>query len=140
MKTKSTSTSTMLSLVKANLSGWYAILALSFFSVFSSGCDERIVVCPAEEYECTEVVSAENVACGYGAFENIWFKTENGKYLQPWENLTDTKTLVPGQKYKIGFRVIKRDNKYKDLITCMAALPESEAVVVACVSAASDNN
>lgn len=127
-------------IAKSNLSGWYILLALLLLSVLS-GCEkEDIAVCPEPQITCEVEVTAEQVMCGYGAFRNVWLKSAEGKYLQPWYNATGQKELTPGQKYKIGFSVVERDDKYNDVVTCMAAVPESQAVAILCLSPATSNN
>ncbi|MBC5992873.1 hypothetical protein [Pontibacter cellulosilyticus] len=127
---------------KSNLSGWYVLLALLFLSLFMSGCEkgEEITECWEPQVNCSVEVSAERIMCGYGAFNNVWLKTADGAYLQPWYNLTEQKELVPGQKYKIAFKTVERDDKYKDVFYCLAAVPVSEAIVLTCISPAISNN
>lgn len=127
---------------KSNLSGWYVLLALLFLSVLFSGCekeDDLIAECWELQATCTLEVTAEKVICGYGAFGNIWLKTADGKLLQPWHSLVDQKSLLDGQKYTVGYKAVERDDKYKDRISCMAALPAAQAVVITCLSATGNN-
>ena len=127
---------------KSNLSGWYVLLALLFLSLFMSGCDkeEEIIECWVPETTCDVEVSAEAIMCGYGAFKNVWLKTADGAYLQPWYNVTQQEELVPGQKYKIGFKNVERDDKYKGIYTCAAEVPAAQAIALICISPVASNN
>lgn len=75
----------------------------------------------AEEVPCGLEVTAINMSCAaYGAFGNIYFLTDRGEYLQPWEA---PPTLLPvkvtaGKRYVIGYKKAKRDNRHKDQIRC----------------------
>ena len=123
--------------LKANLSGWYVLLALLLLSVLMSGCED-VAVCPGPEEACATEVTAVGVQCSYGAFNTIWFKTEDGRYLQPWVNESAVEAVVTGQKYRIGFRLTERDERYYNIATCKVAVPDADAIVVTCLSAVSN--
>ncbi|MEJ8801046.1 hypothetical protein [Pontibacter sp. H249] len=131
----------IVAVAKANLSGWYVLLALLFLSVFMSGCEkeEMIAECWELGAECNQEVTATTVICGYGAFGNVWLKTADGSYLQPWHNLAGQNALVSGQKYRIGYKEVERDEKYKNVFTCMAAVPAAKAIALTCLTAATNN-
>lgn len=127
------------SVVKTHFSGWYVILALLFLSVSLSGCEKEDSV--YYSVDCITEVKAVRVPCSYGALGDIWFINSEGEYLQPWvmyggrEPMPRFVIPVPGQFYKIGYIGVKRDNKYEDdRPRCMAALPQSEAVNITCLS------
>ncbi|HEY4652610.1 MAG TPA: hypothetical protein VIG72_14410 [Pontibacter sp.] len=122
-------------IVKTNLSGWYLLLALLFFAVFMTSCDAG----KEEEQKelnlasCKLEVTAVKITCGYGAFEDTWLQLPDGTYLQPWENMTGVKEIVPDRKYRVDFSPMPRDNRYDELVRCMAALPEAEVVNITCL-------
>ncbi|GAB3199065.1 hypothetical protein GCM10027293_17260 [Pontibacter aydingkolensis] len=105
-----------------------------------SGCEKEDMIegCWVPETECTQEVTAETIMCGYGAFGNVWLKTADGSYLQPWHNLTGQNELVNGQKYTIGYKAVEKDDKYKDIVTCKAAVPAAQAVAVTCINTVSN--
>ncbi len=125
-------------LVKANLSGWYMLLALLLFSLFMTGCDNE-----EEELEtmggcfpktdCIFQATAVTVTCGYGAFGDTWLQVNDTTYLQPWVNATSVQALTPGQKYKYGFTEVEQDDRYKDEAYCKAALPKARIVKLTCL-------
>lgn len=128
-------------IAKSNLSGWYVLLALLFLSVLS-GCEKEDMIdgCWIPGTECNREATAVTVTCGYGAFGNVWLKTAEGNYLQPWHNFTDQNELIAGQKYVIGFKTVEKDDKYKDIVTCAAAVPVSQAIALTCLSTAGATN
>lgn len=127
-------------IVKANLSGWYMLLALLLFSLFMSGCDtedqDEIEIPGGGCFPTTECVlqaTAVNVMCGYGAFQNTWLQLNDTTYLQPWVNATAVQTLTPGQKYRFGYIEVERDNRYDNIYTCYRALPKARIVKLTCL-------
>jgi hypothetical protein len=122
-------------IVKANLSGWYILLALLLFSIFMSGCEnseDEIGGCfPVQD--CVFEATAVQVICGYGAFEDTWLQVNDTTYIQPWVNGTTLQHLIVGQKYRFGYVEVERDNRYKDLYTCQAALPKAKIVKLTCL-------
>ncbi|NDK56102.1 hypothetical protein [Pontibacter fetidus] len=126
-------------IVKANLSGWYMLLALLLFSLFMSGCDimqqeeeEKLDGC-FPTTDCVLQGTAVTIACGYGAFQNTWLQLNDTTYLQPWVNATAVQTLKPGQKYSFGYIEVERDNRYDNIYTCMAALPKAKIIKLTCL-------
>lgn len=122
-------------IVKANLSGWYMLLALLLFSIFMSGCDnkeEEIEGCfPVQD--CVFEATAVEVRCGYGAFGNTWLQVNDTLYIQPWVNATTVKHLVVGQKYRFGYVEVEQDNRYRDIVTCQVVLPKAKVVKLTCL-------
>ncbi|WP_162427755.1 hypothetical protein [Pontibacter pudoricolor] len=122
-------------IVKANLSGWYILLALLLFSIFMSGCDnseDKIDGCfPVRD--CVFEATAVKVTCGYGAFDDTWLQVNDTTYIQPWVNATTLQHLIVGQTYRFGYVEVARDNRYKDLYTCQAALPKAKVVKLTCL-------
>ena len=124
---------------KTNLSGWYVLLALLLLSILS-GCQKEADEHWYTQAACNMEVTAQDVMCGYGAFKNVWLKTDDGLYLQPWDNLTEQKSLIAGQKYRIGYKVVERNEKYKDIYTCMAAVPSAKAIAITCLSVVTNSS
>ena len=123
-------------IVKANLSGWYMLLALLLFSILTSGCelqeDDELEGCfPLTG--CVLEATAVKVTCGYGAFDDVWLLRNDGVYVQPWANATTVQQLVPGHKYKFGYEPIDKDNRYADLVICLAALPDAKTANITCL-------
>lgn len=125
-------------IVKANLSGWYILLALLLFSIFMSGCDNK-----EEELEtmggcfpvqdCIFEATAVKVTCGYGAFEDTWLQVNDTTYIQPWVNATAVQHLTLGQKYRFGYMEVQKDGRYNDLYICQVALPKAKIVKLTCL-------
>ena len=125
-------------IVKANLSGWYMLLALLLFSLFMSGCDteqqdELEKLDGSASTDCVLQGTAVNITCGYGAFQNTWLQLNDTTYLQPWVNATAVQTLTPGQKYSFGYIEVERDNRYDNIYTCKAALPKAKLIKLTCL-------
>lgn len=105
---------------------WALFLGL-FLLYFATAC-EPMTGCgdmpkPSKnQVPCGLEVKAVEMPCSaYGAFGNIYFQTKEGKYLQPWEmfpTLVAVKVVV-GKTYTIGYKEVKRDDRYKDLMLCM---------------------
>lgn len=125
-------------IVKANLSGWYVLLALLFMSLFLSGCDDE-VVCPVDE-ECRVEVTAINSFCAVGAFGTIAFVLDDGAVLEPWINATAITEVEGGARYTIGYTPTKRDDRYKNdsrfenNIICCGMDPGPQAVKITCLT------
>lgn len=125
---------------KSNLSGWYVLLALLFLSVLLSGCEKEQLVHTegglTSQTGCATEVTAEKVLCGWGAYEDVWFRLGDGTYLQPWENQSGAENISAGTRYYIGYTPATRDDRYKDVLTCMAAVPQAQAIKLTCLKAA----
>lgn len=73
------------------------------------------------EVACGLEVTAVEMSCAaYGVFGNVYFLTDKGEYLQPWEMFP---TFAPvevssGKRYVIGYKPITRDNRYAEAIRC----------------------
>lgn len=130
-------------IVKANLSGWYMLLALLFLSLFMSGCETTTEQEAFEErlpvFACTTEATAVGFTCALGAFNNNWLQLSDGTYLQPWVNATDRKELVHGQKYRLGFVEVVRDDRYDNIATCKAYVPQGKPVKVTCLEPLTDS-
>jgi hypothetical protein len=141
MKTSFHTIKMIWSVIQANLSGWYVMLALLFFSIALSGCEQEELESFIPDMECTQEVTAIKVACGYGVYGDVWFINQKKEIFQPWDTYKDAQLtlpagtqLVPGEKYKIGYLTTTPNNKYDDLIRCLAALPESKPITIACIT------
>jgi hypothetical protein len=71
--------------------------------------------------------------CGQGAFQNKWLELENGELLQPFENRTNLTSITTGQKYRIGYEFMKRDDRYENEINCMAMPPDAKPIRLLCI-------
>ncbi|MCS7018397.1 MAG: hypothetical protein RMJ87_04595 [Cytophagales bacterium] len=80
-------------------------------------CDNQ----EGKEVACGLEVTAVQMSCaGYGAFGNLYFLTDAGEYLQPWEMFP---TFAPvqitaGKRYVIGYKTARRNNRYHDRSQC----------------------
>lgn len=84
-------------------------------------------------FSCNTEVTVESAGCAGGAFHSRWFKLPNGEWLQPFENKTNISNIEPGQRYKIGYEVMNRDNRYGQL-ACLALPPSGKAIRIHCMT------
>ncbi|HBF88296.1 MAG TPA: hypothetical protein DDX39_06600 [Bacteroidales bacterium] len=119
---------------------------------YGGGCDPYVPFEITESETCNMTVVAENVICGNGLWENMWFAIENGEtvvddssnvytfnyYLQPLgldESLQGF-TPIAGKKYSIG--VVTADPteypEYYDDVICMAYVGPSIPVKIMCIT------
>jgi len=96
---------------------------ICFFS-FLVSCGEIDCECiPPATLECQTTVLAKQMDCSaYGAFNQIYFRLEDGTFLQPYENATNPQVLPDfvkdGFAYKINYEEITPDQRYDDLVIC----------------------
>ncbi len=83
---------------------------------------------------CSTRVTVITATCGNGAFQNKWLQLESGEILQPFENQTDIATIEPGQKYLIGYDLMRRDNRYDGQINCLAMPPAAQPIRLLCMT------
>lgn len=99
-------------------------------------CLEPVGFCgtpPGNPSHCQLTATATNVMCGSGVWQSTWLKLDNGAYLQPYENVSGYANLVPGQRYRLGYEKMTRDNRYDGQVTCLAMPPAAEAVRLTCL-------
>ena len=84
---------------------------------------------------CTTFATAQPAMCGTGAWGSTWLKLDDGTWLQPFENAVAGASLEEGQRYKIGYEKMARDNRYDGQVTCLAVPPAADAVRITCISA-----
>jgi hypothetical protein len=105
----------------------YHILKLFSFTVAASvmlvGCHLKNelfdMLKRRNDKPCGATVTAVRMSCaGYGAFGNIYFLTDEGQYIQPWETTFAPVEIQAGKRYIVGYKKVSRDNRYKDLIRC----------------------
>jgi len=105
---------------------------LMCFLPFLVSCDKDEIDCgctsPAT-LECQTTVLAKQMDCSaYGAFNQVYFRLEDGTFLQPYENAT--KPQVPldfvkdGFAYQINYEKVTPDNRYGNLAICELYNPE----------------
>jgi hypothetical protein len=82
---------------------------------------------------CNTYATAENVVCGSGVWANTWLKLDDGTFLQPWETKVQGINLEPGHRYKLGYSVRARDNRYDGQVTCLAMPPAADAITITCM-------
>lgn len=122
-------------------SGRYLLLFIWLMALGLSSCEEKECVKPrsfcgtgSDMASCNTYVTVKSAICGVGIWGNLWLQLENGEFLQPWESpLTLPATVKPGQRLKIRYEVISRDNRYANVITCMAVPPASQAIRITCI-------
>ena len=93
----------------------------------------------AQPLACTTEVTVISAMCGQGAFQNNWLQLENGELLQPFENRTYVTSLSCGQKFRIGYEFMKRDNRYDNEIHCMALPPDAKPIRLLCIDPIVEN-
>lgn len=93
--------------------------------------------------ECTVYATVRNVGCHLtGLWGGNWLQLDNenlsycGNYLQPWES--DIANFSPphdGQRVKLSYTKIKRDNRYDTSIVCMVMgpIPDAIAIKIKCI-------
>lgn len=87
--------------------------------------------------DCNIFGTVEKVTCGVGYYGDLWIRTDKGELLQPCEQSFQTLVpiiLSPGDKVKIGYRVLNKPNRCDSLITCLIALPPHQSVVIDCIT------
>ncbi|KAA9345718.1 hypothetical protein [Adhaeribacter soli] len=87
---------------------------------------------------CETLVTVESASCASGAFQNQWLKLDNGEWLQPFENQTHITGIQPGQRYRIGYEVMKRDKRYDGQVVCLALPPAGKAIRILCMTPVDD--
>jgi hypothetical protein len=102
------------------------------------GCEPS----PFEPQNCTLGVTAVEMSCAaFGVYGNIYFLTDDGRYLQPWQQKNFTSPFrkpKAGERFKIGFRLANRDGRYDSLMRCKLFDPKVEAatpVALECMTA-----
>ncbi|MFC5271013.1 hypothetical protein [Adhaeribacter terreus] len=100
-------------------------------------CAEPLGFCGTEPnpQNCNTFATAETVICGMGVWANIWLRLDDGTLLQPWESNVQGLQLVNGQRYKIGYDLMQRDNRYQNAVICQAVPPMAEAARIHCIEA-----
>ncbi|WP_448519917.1 hypothetical protein [Rhodoflexus sp.] len=101
---------------------YFGLVAFAILLLGLPACEhDKVSPQEGEEVACGLEVTAVQMSCAaYGAFGNIYFFTDRGEYIQPWEMFP---TFAPvaiqaGKRYIIGYKKVSRDNRYKDLIRC----------------------
>ena len=120
-------------------------LALAFAAVTFSACHDEVVapgipICPPYEpgppvcFPCAPdtYVTVESAGCAVGVWGSFWLRLDNGEWLQPWTS-TNTAQVYPGERYKIDYDVITRDDRYNHAIICQALPPASTPIRVNCL-------
>ena len=113
------------------------IALLAFLVTASlSGCvrscyDEDVV---PSNLQCETLVTVESAGCASGAFQNQWLKLDNGEWLQPFDNQTNITGIQPGQRYRIGYEVMKRDKRYDGQVVCLALPPNGKPIRLLCMT------
>lgn len=109
------------------------VLVSASFAGCIRECGEDDSITPAI-LKCETTVTVTPVSCAGGAFQNNWLQLDNGDFLQPFENQTHLTSLEPGKKYRIGYDLMKRDNRYDGQFSCLAMPPASKAIRLLCIT------
>jgi hypothetical protein len=103
-------------------------------------CMEQFFKCGTITNGCDTYVTAENVACGSGVWQNTWLRLDDGTWFQPWEcNVPGIKPEA-GKRYKIAYQKRSRDNRYDGQVTCLAMPPASDAITINCMEEVNPGN
>lgn len=106
-------------------------------------------VCEREGYDssnpgpCNTGVTARLIGCHVtGLWGGVWLQLDNGEFLQPWESSMGVFQPVDGQRFKISYTEVQRDNRYDSSIVCMvmAPVPVAAAVKITCIAKDSLNS
>ena len=113
------------------------ILAISVLLLGTTltSCEQSCGEEPAPgDSNCSTEVTAQSAGCASGAFQNYWFKLDNGEWLQPFENISNFAGVEPGKRYRIGYETMRRDSRYDNLMICQALPPKGQAIRVFCIT------
>ena len=104
------------------------LLAFSAFQCDDEGCD----LLKEQEVLYTATVTVEEVICGTGVWDNLWFNDGSNVYLQPYSLASDIEKIQikDKMKLKISFQYTEKDNRYDDIITCEAYPGESKPITI----------
>ena len=124
--------------LRSSLFTFLALLMLGFSGCEMTNCVEEpepINFCGTvpNPQNCNVMATAETVICGAGVWANIWLRLDDGTLLQPWENLTPGIQLVNGQRYRIGYELMARDNRHNNAVICQAVPPAAETARITCI-------
>ena len=124
--------------LKTSMFTFLAVLMLGLSGCEKTNCEEEpapIGFCGtvANPQNCNVMATAEAVICGAGVWANIWLRLDDGTLLQPWENLTPGIQLVNGQRYRIGYELMARDNRHNNAVICQAVPPAAETARITCI-------
>jgi hypothetical protein len=98
-------------------------------------CAEALPFCGTKPQACNISATAETVVCGAGVWANVWLRLDDGTLLQPWESQVQGLQLVNGQRYKIGYELMQRDNRYQNAVICQAVPPVASTARIFCIEA-----
>ncbi|WP_338813594.1 hypothetical protein V9L05_19610 [Bernardetia sp. Wsw4-3y2] len=109
------------------------LLAFSAFQCDDQGCDPPIDEC---EIVMTADVVVEQVVCGVGVWDNLWFNDGSNTYLQPYSLDEYAKADIENMEIKdkmslkIHYQYAKKDNRYDDIVICLAYPGPSEPIKI----------
>ncbi len=106
---------------------------LFFLGIFLSSCDRHHIHPKEKDCGCKTKTTAtvRNNICGVGVWGGIVLELENGDIVQPWaaDSTHFAKMqLKDGQKIKISFSEMQKDNRYDNTIVCMALGPYTDKI------------
>jgi hypothetical protein len=113
------------------------LLAFSAFQCDDEGCD---LPPTCEIIECATLsvaeVTVEQVMCGAGVWDNLWFNDGSNVYLQPYSLEEFVKTEIEKidvkdkMKLKVTFQYTKEDKRYDGIAICYAYVGESKPIKI----------
>lgn len=84
--------------------------------------------------ECQTLVTVVPAGCATGEFNNLWFKLDNGEWLQPFENKTGISNVQAGERYLIGYEEMKLNRHPSNPVICQALPPTGKAIRIWCMT------
>jgi hypothetical protein len=123
-----------------SIKAWFLFVCLLVAGV--SGCQEKECVKPGNggfcgtgsgAASCDTYVTVKSSGCGVGIWGNKWLQLDNGEFLQPWDGPQGLPAVTEGQRLMISYKVIARDHRYDNEITCMALTPPANAIRITCI-------
>ncbi len=115
---------------KPNLNSLLLLIVGVFFTFSAFQCDGNKedtdpLYCGIDEGHIEIIeVTVEQVACGIGIWDNLWFNDGSNIYLQPYSLDKSTETDIEKieiknqMALKIYFQYAEKDGRYADVIVC----------------------
>lgn len=118
----------------------FALGILLAFSAFQcEGCDKEYtdpLYCGVDEDLKDAQVIVEEVVCGTGLWDNLWFNDGSEVYLQPYSLDENAKAEIEKieikdkMTLKVYFQYAQKDNRYDDAVICMAYVGENKPIKI----------
>ena len=119
----------------------FALGVLLAFSAFQCEGEEWCAEPPTCEVIESEVINVaeitvEQVICGTGLWDNLWFNDGSEVYLQPYSLDENAKAEIEKieikdeMNLKVNFQYAQKDKRYDDAVICMAYVGEKNPIKI----------